>query len=65
MFGYNYKYAMHADKNIIKLRPTTGTYAKALLPHVLAWAGLYVLFSAASRDITVDPDPMLNPNDDE
>ena len=49
MFGYNYKYEMNASKNIIKLAPTKGTYAKAMLPSLLLWMGLGAMLSAAAK----------------
>ena len=67
MFGYNYKYEMRSDKNIIKLSPTKGTYAKAMLPSLLLWAGLgamVALGSAASRNEYTHPGCEFNPEND-
>lgn len=68
MFGYNYKYEMNASKNIIKLAPTKGTYAKAMLPSLLLWVGLGALIASASKQPTVleyndTIDYENNPND--
>ena len=66
MFGYSYHYAMHSDKQIIKLRPTLGTYAKASLPGLVAWGGLWLMLAASSKNTTSTPMPDTDetPNED-
>lgn len=67
MFGYNYKYEMRSDKNIIKLSPTKGTYAKAMLPSLLLWAGLGAMVAiaeAASRNEFTDLNRQTTPEND-
>ena len=55
MFGHSYHYVMNSDKQIIKLRPTFGTYAKASLPSVVVWGGLWLVLAASSKRTTFPP----------
>ena len=47
MFGFNYKYKINPEKEIITLRPTKGLMAAILLPYVLFWG---VIGAVALRD---------------
>jgi len=49
MFGYKYKFKMDPTKEIITLKPTMGTYAKAFGPVVVFWALIGVLAGVQAR----------------
>lgn len=49
MFSASYKYALHAEKPIIKLTPTAGTWMKAFAPTILIFGFLAVASTVASR----------------
>ena len=65
MFGYNYKMrTINEDKGIVRLTPTKGTYAKAVLPSLIMSAvGVVVLYalSFAEEPVRIDLTDEFNP----
>lgn len=65
MFGYNYKFSVvNSEKSIVKLTPTMGTYAKAMLPGLVAWGGLVIFGMIASKK-SKENDPSFDEHSDE
>lgn len=60
MYGFNYKLVtVNAEKNIVKLTPTLGTYAKAFAPAIIIWAvvGIAMLGSEKAADVPLYDNP--------